>query len=86
MLDFLGCDLVKVRTFWKVHTYEAISIFVCQSGAKSSAAIYRVIQTAKANGLEPHAYLSRVLAELPKVETLEQIEALLPIADQRSLD
>ena len=57
-----------------------------QSGAKSSAAIYSVIQTAKANGLEPHAYLSCVLAELPKVETLEQIEALLPVADQRSLD
>ncbi len=49
-----------------------------QAGAKSSAAIYSVIQTAKANGLEPFAYLKHVLTELPKAETVEQIEALLP--------
>lgn len=47
-------------------------------GAKASANLYSLIETAKANGLEPHAYLAQVLAGLPKAETVEQIEALLP--------
>ncbi len=49
-----------------------------QAGAKSSAAIYSVIQTAKANGLEPFAYLKHVLTELPKAQTVGDIERLLP--------
>ncbi len=49
-----------------------------QAGAKSSAAIYSVIQTAKINGLEPFAYLKHVLTELPKAGTVEDIERLLP--------
>ena len=48
------------------------------AGAKSSANLYSVIVTAKANGLEPHAYLRHVLTELPKATTVEDIEALLP--------
>jgi transposase len=36
------------------------------------------IETAKANGLEPYAYLRHLFTELPKAQTLEQIEALLP--------
>lgn len=49
-----------------------------QAGANSSANIYSVIQTAKANGLEPFTYLKHVLTELPKAETVEDIERLLP--------
>ncbi len=49
-----------------------------QAGAKSSAAIYSLIQTAKANGLEPFAYLKHVLTELPKAQTVENVERLLP--------
>lgn len=49
-----------------------------QQGAASSANLYSLIETAKANGLEPYAYLKRVFAELPNVTTLEQIEILLP--------
>jgi transposase len=49
-----------------------------QSGARSSAAIYSVIQTAKANGLEPFGYLKHVLTQLPKADSVEDIEALLP--------
>ena len=30
------------------------------------------------NGLEPYAYLRRVLTELPKAQSLADIEALLP--------
>ena len=47
-------------------------------GAKASANLYSLIETAKANGCEPYAYLRHVFAELPKVQTVEQIEALLP--------
>ncbi len=47
-------------------------------GVKSSANLYSLIETAKANNLEPYAYLRRVFTELPKAETIEAIEALLP--------
>ncbi len=49
------------------------------TGAKSSANLYSLIQTAKAYGLEPYAYLRHVLAgELPKATSVNDIEALLP--------
>ncbi|MGB5446158.1 MAG: IS66 family transposase [Psychromonas sp.] len=47
-------------------------------GANASAAIYSMIETAKANELEPYAYLSYIIKELPLVETIEQFESLLP--------
>ncbi len=47
-------------------------------GATASANLYSLIETAKANGLEPFYYLRYVFKELPKAQTLEQIEALLP--------
>jgi transposase len=47
-------------------------------GVKASANLYSLIETAKANGLEPYAYLRYLFTELPKAETLESIEALLP--------
>ena len=50
------------------------------AGADASARLYGLIETAKACGLEPYAYLRRVFTELPKATTLAQIEALLPWA------
>ncbi|WP_444944670.1 IS66 family transposase [Microbulbifer sp. ZKSA006] len=47
-------------------------------GAKASAALYGLIETAKANGLEPYDYLRRVYTDLPSVQSVEDIEALLP--------
>lgn len=47
-------------------------------GAKASAALYSLIMTAKANGLDPTAYLRTVFACLPNATTLQDIEALLP--------
>jgi hypothetical protein len=49
-----------------------------QAGARASAQLYSVIQTAKANGHEPYAYLRHIFTELPKATTVEDIEALLP--------
>ena len=47
-------------------------------GAKASAMLYSLIETAKANGLEPQAYLTDLFRDLPNCDTLEQFEALLP--------
>jgi len=47
-------------------------------GVKASANLYSLIETAKANGLEPYAYLRHLFTELPKADTVEAIEALLP--------
>ena len=47
-------------------------------GAKASASLYSLVETAKANGLEPYAYLRHLFTELPKAQTVETIEALLP--------
>jgi transposase len=48
------------------------------AGAKASAILYSLIETAKANGHEPYGYIRYVLTELPKAQTAEDIEALLP--------
>jgi len=48
------------------------------AGAKSSANLYSLIRTARANGLEPYAYLRQVFTELPKATSVDDIEALLP--------
>jgi len=47
-------------------------------GATASAQIYSLIETAKANGQEPYAYLRHILERLPQVNSVEGYEALLP--------
>jgi transposase len=47
-------------------------------GADASARLYSLVETAKVNGIEPHAYLTHVFAELPKATTVDDFEALLP--------
>jgi transposase len=54
-------------------------------GAESSAAIYSLIETAKANGLEPYAYLRALFEHLPSAQTQEARKALLPQHLDRSL-
>jgi transposase len=48
------------------------------AGAHASAVIYSLIETARANGLEPYTWLRRVMRELPAAQSVEAIEALLP--------
>lgn len=48
------------------------------AGAHASAVIYSLVQTAKANGLEPYAWLRRVMRDLPAAKTVADIEVLLP--------
>ncbi len=47
-------------------------------GAEASAAIYSLIETAKANGLEPYAYLRFLFEKLPSANTEDDYKALLP--------
>jgi transposase len=49
-------------------------------GVKASANLYSLIESAKANGLEPYQYLRQVFTALPRAETVEDIENLLPWA------
>lgn len=51
-------------------------------GANASAMYYSLIETAKANGLEPFDYLSKMLDKLPHAQTLEDFEQLLPLKGQ----
>jgi transposase len=48
------------------------------SGARASAHMYSLVQTARANDLEPYAYLCRLFTELPSAQSVTDIEALLP--------
>ena len=51
------------------------------AGANASANLYSLIETAKANGIEPYAYLKMIFTALPKASSLEDIEALLPLKE-----
>lgn len=48
------------------------------AGAKTSAAIYSIMLSAKLNGHNEYAYLRHLLEKLPLAENLEDYEALLP--------
>ena len=50
------------------------------SGAKASATFFSLVETAKANGLEPYAYLRGLFERLPHAKTVADYEALLPFA------
>lgn len=47
-------------------------------GVTASANLYSLVETAKANKLEPYQYLREVFTRLPQAETVEDIENLLP--------
>ncbi len=47
-------------------------------GAIASANLYSIVETAKANSVEPHAYLSLLFERLPHAKTLDDFEAMLP--------
>jgi transposase len=46
--------------------------------ANTSAALYSLVITARANGIEPYDYLAQLFSELPKAVSTHEIEALLP--------
>ncbi|MBF0260467.1 MAG: transposase domain-containing protein [Magnetococcales bacterium] len=48
------------------------------SVAPAAPMFQRLIETAKANGLEPVAYLQHVFERIPTAQTLKEYESLLP--------
>lgn len=48
------------------------------AGAHASAVLYSIVQTVKANGLDPYAWFKRAFTELPAAASVEEVEALLP--------
>jgi len=69
-------------------TERAIKPFVCGrknwlfansvGGANASARLFSLIETAKANGLNPFTYFTQIFKELPTCKVLADYEALLP--------
>lgn len=53
---------------------------VTPQGAQASAVLYSIVQSAKANGLEPYRYLRELFEQLPAIapEDTDAIEAMLP--------
>ena len=47
-------------------------------GAHASATLYSLIETAKANGIEPYRYLRYIFAKLPLAKSREDFEKLTP--------
>lgn len=47
-------------------------------GARASATLYSLVETAKANQLDPYAYIRYILEHIGEADTLEKWEALLP--------
>ena len=52
---------------------------VTPKGAEASAAFYSLIETAKANGLEPAKYLRYLFEKFPYAKTSEDVFNLLPM-------
>ena len=48
-------------------------------GAQASADLYSLIETAKANGLEPYRYLRYLFEKLPFAQSGEDYQRLLPM-------
>ena len=47
-------------------------------GAAPSANLYSLVETCKANGVEPHAYLTYPFERLPYLSTADDYESMLP--------
>ncbi|WP_349304787.1 transposase [Marinomonas sp. CT5] len=49
-----------------------------ENGAKASAMLYSIIETAKANGMIPYDYLVKLFEELPRRKAEDNLDNLLP--------
>ncbi len=48
------------------------------AGANASANLYSLVETCKANGIDPYAYLVSLFRKLPAAQTADDYDALLP--------
>ena len=49
-----------------------------QAGARASAMIYSLVETAKANSIDPYSWLRLLARRVPAATSLEDYVALLP--------
>lgn len=61
-----------------MHKIKAWLFSDTQASARASALIYSLVETAKANGVEPYLWLRHALRAQPTATTVEHFEALLP--------
>lgn len=58
-------------------------------GAEANAVMYSLVQTAKANGLDPYKYLYHVFERMPYMQNSQEVQSLLPwnvkITDEESI-
>jgi transposase len=47
-------------------------------GANASANIYTLVETCKANGIDPYSYLTWLFQRLPLAQNVDDYDALLP--------
>ena len=47
-------------------------------GANASANLYSLVETAKANGIDPYRYLTWLFERLPLAKTVGDYDALMP--------
>ncbi|MCK4431586.1 MAG: transposase domain-containing protein [Candidatus Aminicenantes bacterium] len=57
---------------------------VSPEGARASASFYGLIETAKANGLDPSKYLRYLFEKYPYAKTSEDVFNLLPLGVSKS--
>ena len=85
----LGTALSYMRNYWgKLARYTErgdlpIDNNRCENAIRpfvvnASAIIYSLVETAKANGVEPYTWLRHVLEHLPAAQTADEIDKLLP--------
>ena len=71
-----------LRRLWDTsHNRRAWLFSATPAGAHASALIYSLIETARANGVEPYAWLAHVLRRIATVDTddiADHYEALMP--------
>lgn len=48
------------------------------NSVKASANLYSLVETAKANGLEPYDYINRLLTDMPRRQSEEDLSDLMP--------
>ena len=88
LLQFLNYGEVEISNNFAENAIRPFTIgrknwLFCDTvkGAESSAIVYTMVETAKANGIEPYAYLLHVLNKMPYCDTSpssKQLEALMP--------
>lgn len=88
LCEFLNCGAVEISNNFAENAIRPFVIgrknwLFCDTvnGANSSAIVYTLVETAKANGLDPYRYLLRILSLLPylgKEPSDDKLDELLP--------